>query len=200
MPAMRQNQETRLNRQTAVPRLIGNHEDFLIVSALAGPAKDIGDLTKEAANAFLFGGAMGGALPTAFGLALAQPKRRVLCVTGDGDLLMSLGMLATIGAARQPNLAVVCVDNALYQETGGQGSHTGMGVNLAQIATGAGFSAVRDIHDEDQLDEASNLLRQSNGPTFVLLRVDSTPPPAYVRSWHAADAKTAFRRALLGHR
>lgn len=190
----------KLNRQTAVPALIGKHEDFLIVSGLAGPAKDIGALTKETPNTFLFGGAMGGALPMAFGLALAQPDRRILCVTGDGDLLMCLGMLATIGAMKPSNLAVVCVDNALYQETGSQDSHTGMGVNLAAIAEGAGFSVVRDVDSEEKITDASTVLRQSNGPAFVLLRVDATPPPKYVRNWQASEAKTAFRKALLGTR
>ncbi|MEM1307325.1 MAG: thiamine pyrophosphate-dependent enzyme [Pseudomonadota bacterium] len=191
-------QSPRLNRQEAVPRLVGDPSDFLIVTGLAGPAKDIGHLTQEAPNAFLFGGAMGGAVPAALGLALAQPDRRVLCVTGDGDLLMSMGTLATIGALGVANLAVVCVDNALYQETGGQTSHTAMGVDLAAIASGAGFGAVRTVNAEDQLADASTLLRQSNGPAFVLLQVDGTPPPKYLRNWNAAERKAMFRRHVLG--
>ena len=190
----------RLARQAAVPKLIGDPSDFLIVAGLAGPAKDIGALTKESPNTFLFGGAMGGAVPMALGLALAQPERRVLCVTGDGELLMALGALATVGAMQPPNLAVVCVDNALYQETGGQPSHTAMGVDLAQIAAGAGFTVTRDVQSEDALGEASAALRTSNGPVFVLLRVDHSPPPKYGRNWHAAESKTAFRKALLGTR
>lgn len=192
--------QSRLNRQTAVPALIGDHADFLIVSGLAGPAKDIGALTQEAGNTFLFGGAMGGAVPMALGLALAQPEQRILCVTGDGDLLMSIGTLATIGALKPANLAVVCVDNALYQETGSQDSHTAMGVNLARIAEGSGFAATRDVTREDQLADASAVLRQTNGPAFVLLRVDGTPPPKYARNWHASEMKTAFRKSLLGTR
>ena len=113
-----------LDRSAAVPALIGNPDDFLIIAGLAGPAKEIGALTKDGDNAFIFAGAMGGAVTTALGLAIAQPERRVLCVTGDGDLLMSLGALATVGVVQPPNLSIVCVDNALYQETGGQTSHT----------------------------------------------------------------------------
>jgi phosphonopyruvate decarboxylase len=192
--------KARLNRRTAIPALIGNPDDFLIIAGLGGSAKDIGALTQETPNVFLFSGAMGGALPTALGLALAQPQRRVLCVTGDGDLLMSLGMLATIGAAKISNLAVVCVDNALYQETGSQASHTGKGVNLAAIAQGAGFPVVRDVSREQEIADASAVLRQSNGAAFVLLRVDDTPPPPYRRNSHAAERKAAFRHALLGTR
>ena len=186
-----------LDRKTAVPALVGAPDDFLIVAGLAGPAKDIAALTNDADNTFLFAGAMGGAVATALGLALAQPERRVLCVTGDGDLLMSLGSLATVGALKVANLAVVCVDNALYQETGGQKSHTALGVDLGVVASGCGF-ITRQIGDLDQLPEASQLLRQSNGPVFVHLKVGPQAPAKYSRNLQAADAKVRFRRALLG--
>lgn len=186
-----------LDRNKAVPALIGNPDDFLIVAGLAGPAKDIGHMTDKA---FLFGGAMGGAVMAGLGLALAQPDRRVLCVTGDGDLLMSLGSLATVGVMKPSNFALVCVDNALYQETGGQRSHTGHGIDLAQVAAGCGFTVTRDISEESQLEEASGLLRHSNGPTFILLRVDSTPSPKGIRNLQAAETKAEFRQHVLGHR
>jgi thiamine pyrophosphate-dependent acetolactate synthase large subunit-like protein len=187
----------RMDRNKAVPALIGNTDDFLIVTGLAGPAKDVGHLTDKA---FLFGGAMGGAVMAALGLALAQPDRKVLCVTGDGDLLMSLGSLATVGVMQPPNLSVVCVDNALYQETGGQTSHTGMGVNVAEVAAGCGFAVTRDIWDESELEEASSLLRQGNASTFILLRVDDTPSPKGIRNLHATETKAAFREHVLGDR
>ena len=184
-------------RTEAVPSLIGNADDFLIVAGLAGPAKDIGALTNDGDNAFIFAGAMGGAVTTALGLALAQPDRRVLCVTGDGDLLMSLGALATVGVVQPSNLSIVCVDNGLYQETGGQTSHTGLGVNLAEIASGCGITTVREASSREEISEAAPILRQSNGPSFVLLRVDKTPPPKSKRDLQASEAKTRFRRALL---
>lgn len=187
----------RLDRNKAVPALIGNPDDFLIIAGLAGPAKDIGGMTDKA---FLFGGAMGGAVMAGLGLALAQPDKKVLCVTGDGDLLMSLGSLATVGVMKPANFSVVCVDNALYQETGGQTSHTGMGVNVAEVAAGCGFAVTRDVSDESQLEEASKLLRQGNASTFVLLRVDDTPPPKGIRNLHATETKSAFREMVLGHR
>jgi thiamine pyrophosphate-dependent acetolactate synthase large subunit-like protein len=187
-----------LPRVEAVPALIGNPDDFLIVAGLAGPAKDIGALTNDGDNCFIFAGAMGGAVTTALGLALAQPKRRVLCVTGDGDLLMSLGALATVGAMQPSNLSIVCVDNALYQETGGQTSHTGMGINLAEIAGGCGIKTTREARTADDIKDAAQVLRQSNGPSFVLLRVDSSPPPKSKRNLQASETKEKFRRALLG--
>lgn len=190
----------RLDRTKAVPKLIGNPDDFLIITGLAGPAKDIGAMVGDAPNTFQFAGAMGGALATALGLALARPDKRVLCVTGDGDLLMSMGSLAMIGALKPSNLSVVCVDNALYQETGGQPSHTSMGVDLATIAAGSGFPVTRDVSTEDQLEEAATVLRQSNSTSFVLLRVDEREPAKRKRNLHAAEIKSAFREALLGQR
>lgn len=189
--------ENFIPRAEAVPALVGNPDDFLIVAGLAGPAKDIGALTNDGDNAFIFAGAMGGAVTTALGLALAQPDRRVLCVTGDGDLLMSLGALATVGVVQPSNLSIVCVDNGLYQETGGQTSHTGMGVNLAEIASGCNIATVREASSREEISEAAPILRQSNGPSFVLLRVDDTPPPKSKRNLQASEAKTKFRRALL---
>ncbi len=190
----------RLDRAEAVPALIGNALDFLIVAGLAGPAKDIGALTRDGENAFIFAGAMGGAVPAALGLAIAQPDRRVLCVTGDGDLLMSLGSLATVGAVQPSNLAIVCVDNSLYQETGGQTSHTGMGINLAVVASGCGIGTTREATTAAEIADAATVLRQSNGPSFVLLRVNDTPPPKseIKRSLQASSSKERFRKALLG--
>ncbi len=189
-----------LDRAEAVPALIGNSDDFLIIAGLAGPAKDIGALTKDGDNAFIFAGAMGGAVTTALGLALAQPDKRVLCVTGDGDLLMSLGALATVGVMQPTNLSIVCVDNALYQETGGQTSHTGLGVDLATVASGCGIATTRDATTAEEIADAAQVLRQSNGPSFVLLRVSDAPPPKSEvrRILQASVTKTRFMKALHG--
>src|SRR5262249_25099920 len=99
-----------LDRREALPALIGRHEDFLIVAGLAGAARDIAALTENGANGFAMGGAMGGACMIGLGLALAQRDRRVLVLTGDGELLMNVGALATIALLNPPNLSIICVD------------------------------------------------------------------------------------------
>jgi len=187
-----------LDRRSAVPRLIGDPSDFLIVAGLAGTAREIGHLTDGAPNAFLLAGAMGAATMMGLGLALVQPERRVLVVTGDGELLMSLGALTNVGVLQPPNLAIVCVDNGHYGETGNQLSHTSLGVDLAAIAAGAGIAATRTATTEAEIDAAAPLLRESNGPAFVLLKVSDAPPPTFIRSFDAVESKHAFRRALLG--
>ncbi len=189
-----------LDRRLALPKLVGNPSDFLIVSGLAGAAKDVGQLAKEAPNTFLFGGAMGGATMTGLGLALAQPSRRVLVVLGDGDLLMCVGSLATISAMHPKNLAVICVDNELYGETGEQRTHTQLGTDLSAVASGFGIPVVHKIVTEQDIGPAASSIRQSNSPVFVLLKVNGGPPPNYNRNWHAEECKVAFRKALLGRR
>ena len=190
--------KTLLDRKLALPKLIGNTNRFLIISGLAGPAKDIGYLTQESPNTFLFGGAMGGAMPTALGLAVSRPSDRVLCVTGDGDLLMSMGSLATIASVKPKNLIIICIDNGLYQETGGQKSHTGLGVNLSKVAEGCGIPNVLSIVNEQELNKGSLLIDNNlDGPIFILLKVSEEKPPQYSRNWNASEEKVKFRKNLL---
>ncbi len=190
--------ERTLDRKLAVPALIGNHSDLLIVAGLAGTAKDIGALSNESPNVFLMGGAMGAAVPFAMGLAYAQPDRRVLAVTGDGDLMMSIGILSTIGVMQPPNLAILCVDNGHYGETGYQEGHTNRGVDLDKIAQGSGIATTHTVSTEADYAAAAQSLRASNGPAFVWLRVTTERPPAYKRNFDAVERKAVFRRALLG--
>ncbi|MGE3536763.1 MAG: thiamine pyrophosphate-dependent enzyme [Candidatus Tectimicrobiota bacterium] len=187
-----------LDRCDAVPKLIGNPNDFLIITGLAGTAKDIAHLCGSNPNYYTCAGVMGGATAMGLGLALAQPTRRVLVVTGDGELLMNVGSLATVSIMRPPNLSIICVDNGHYGETGYQKSHTSLGVDLAVIATGSGIQHVRTITQEADIPEAAALLRQVTEPAFVLLKVKPTDPPKVRRSMDAAWTKHRFRDALLG--
>jgi phosphonopyruvate decarboxylase len=187
-----------LDRCQAVPALVGRHEDFLIVTGLAGTAKDIAALTKDGAHIYAMAGAMGAAAMMGFGLALAQPERRVLVVTGDGELLMNVGALATIAVANPPNLSIICVDNGHYGETGYQKSHTSLGVDLEKIAIGAGIKASCSVAREDEIASASRLIRESNATAFVCLRVKATNPPSYRRVMDPAACRNRFRSALLG--
>lgn len=187
-----------VNRQEAIPALLSNHKDLLIVTGLAGSAKDIGHLTKDGDNTFTMAGAMGGAAAMGLGLALAQPNKRVVVVTGDGELLMNLSSLATIAVAKAPNLSVVCVDNGHYQETGDQESHTSQGVDLAAIAAGSGIKTCRTVTTMEEVEDARQLLAGANDTCFIHVKIDRTPPPVFKRDMDAANVKTRFRKALLG--
>jgi thiamine pyrophosphate-dependent acetolactate synthase large subunit-like protein len=187
-----------LDRCDAVPALIGRHEDFLIVSGLAGTSRDVAALTKDGAHSYTMAGAMGGACMIGLGLALARRDKRVLVVTGDGELLMNVGALSTIAVLNPANLAIICVDNGHYGETGYQKSHTSLGVDLEKIAAGSGIKATRTISAEGELADGARLLRQGNGTAFVVLRVKPTDPPAFRRNMDPSACRNRFRAALLG--
>jgi thiamine pyrophosphate-dependent acetolactate synthase large subunit-like protein len=194
------NEARLLDRKTAVPAIVGDPSDLLIVCGLAGASKDIAHLTDDGDNIFTMAGAMGGATAMGLGLALSRPDKRVLVVTGDGELLMNVGTLATVGIMKPANLSILCVDNGHYGETGYQESHTQRGVDLEVIAQGSAIPVTRTVTTEDQISEAAKVLRNSNASSFILLRVSTEPPPVVKRSMDASERKTAFRRALLGTR
>ena len=187
-----------LDRADAVPAIVGNHEDFLIVTGLAGTSKEFGALTKDGDHLFSMAGTMGAATMMGFGLALARPERRVLVATGDGELLMNIGALATIAVHNPPNLSILCVDNGHYGETGYQLSHTSLGVDLEAIAKGAGIKATRTVETAQQIADGARTLRESNGTSFVVLRVKPSDPPKYKRDLNASNCRARFRKALLG--
>lgn len=187
-----------LDRQIAVPALIPNPTDFLVIGGLAGAAQELCALTNDGPNVYALGGAMGAATMMGLGLALAQPDRRVLAITGDGELLMNLGSLATCAVLNPPNLRIVCVDNGHYGETGNQESHTGLGVQLDKIATGSGFSNVFTVNTEADIPEARRLLNAETGLCFILLRVKDGPALKASRSLDPAFTRNRFRMALLG--
>ena len=185
-----------LDRREAVPRLIGRHEDFLIVCGLAGTSRDIAALTKDGAHIYAMAGAMGAAVSAGLGLALARPDKLVLVATGDGELLMNLGALATVAVLNPPNLKILCVDNGHYGETGWQKSHTSLGVDLERIAVGSGIKLTRTVAREADLADGARLLREGNASAFVLLRVKPTDSPAYKRNLDPSACRTRFRAAL----
>jgi pyruvate/2-oxoacid:ferredoxin oxidoreductase beta subunit len=185
-----------LERSEAVPKLIGRHEDFLFISGLGGTARDVGAVAGDGAHVYSMGGAMGAPCMMGLGLALARPDKRVLVVTGDGDLLMSVGSLAAIAVVNPPNLAIVCVDNGHYGETGWQQSHTSLGVDLEKMAAGAGIKRTCTVANEADIAAGARMLREGNGTSFVLLRVKPTEPAEFKRNFDASFTRTRFKTAL----
>lgn len=187
-----------LDRITAVPAVVGNASDFLIVAGLAGTAKDMAAMTNDGANFYGMAGAMGAAVSMGLGLALARPDKQVLVATGDGELLMNVGSLATAAIMNPPNLKILCVDNGHYGETGYQKSHTCLGVDLEQMAIGAGIKATCSIEKEADLPKGARMLRETNGTSFVLLRVKPTDGPKVKRLLDPAASRVRFRLGTLG--
>ena len=188
-----------LERRHAVSSLIGDPGDTLFISGLAGSKDDVLSVVgADSTAAFTLSGAMGAAVAMGLGLALAQPDRKVVVVTGDGELLMNVGTLASVGVLNPPNLSIICVDNEHYGETGWQESHTGRGVDITKMAEGGCIPNVRTVTKEAELAEAAQMLSEGNGTSFVLVKVAPTKAASIYRSRDASWHKGKFREALLG--
>ena len=187
---------TRLDRRSSVARLLAGRQDLLVVSGLGSPTYDVAAAGDHALNFYLWG-AMGGAAMVGLGLALAQPRRPVLVVTGDGEMLMGLGALATIGARNPGNLTVAVLDNESYGETGGQESHTAHGADLAAVARGCGISDSRIIVEEDDLQSfAGRIHRLGESSAVGVLKISTDEDQRVLPSRDAAFLKDRFRLAL----
>jgi thiamine pyrophosphate-dependent acetolactate synthase large subunit-like protein len=186
-----------IDRRDAVAALLRARGGALIVTGLGSPTWDVAAIEDSPHNFYLWG-AMGAAAMLGLGLALAQPSRRVVVITGDGELLMGLGSLATIGVERPSNLSIVVIDNERYGETGMQASHTARGVDLAAMARAAGFPAAATVATAQELDASLPAIYDGSGPTLLVVKVLANQPPLRVPLRDGTHIKNRFREALLG--
>ena len=186
-----------LRRREVVARLVADRGELLVVGGLGAPSWDL-TAAGDHPLTFPLWGAMGGAAMIGLGLALARPTRRVLVVTGDGEMLMGLGALATIAVQAPANLAVVVLDNERYGETGMQATHTAGPTNLSAVAAGAGIPVVGDIFDQAQLEAALPRIRAEPGPVFFDIKVRAEDLPLVLPPKDGVRLKDRFRAALLG--
>jgi len=186
-----------LERREAVARLLASRADALLVTGLGSTTWDAAAAGDRAENFYVWGG-MGGAVMIGLGLAIAQPARRVLVVTGDGEMLMGLGSLATVAVQRPKNLAVVVVDNERYGETGMQDTHTRFGVDLPGMAAAAGFPETRTVRTPAELEALPALLYETRGPILASLKVAASRQPSVLPPRDGTYLKHRFRHAVLG--
>src|SRR5262245_23970695 len=186
-----------LRRRELVAKLVADRGDLLVVTGLGSTTYDCGAAGDHPLNFYLWG-AMGSAVTVGLGLALAQPERRVLVITGDGEMLMGLGALATVAAKQPQNLAVAVIDNERYGETGMQETHTASGIDLAGMAAKAGFPITASVANAEQVGSAITALRTKPGPVFVVFKVSAARDPLVLPPRDGAYLKHRFREALLG--
>jgi thiamine pyrophosphate-dependent acetolactate synthase large subunit-like protein len=162
-----------LDRRRVVAALLANREGALVVGGLGASTNDMAASGDHDRNFYLWG-AMGGAVMIGLGLALAQPRLPVMVITGDGEMLMGMGSLATVGLQKPTNLSIVVLDNERYGETGGQTSHTAMAVDLVGVATACGIADTRAI---STMAEAEAFAKQfqdlAAGPRFANVKIDA---------------------------
>jgi thiamine pyrophosphate-dependent acetolactate synthase large subunit-like protein len=184
-----------LDRRELVQRLLVDRGNLLVVPGLGSATYDVAAAGDHPLNFYLWG-AMGGTAMIALGLALARPDRRVVAIPGDGDMLMGLGSLATIGVKQPNNLVVVVLDNARYGETGMQASHTDAGVDFAALALACRFRQARTLTRIEEAADVRKLLHAGDGPILVNAKIkpDDVPRILPLRDGHSI--KDRFIAAL----
>lgn len=185
-----------LDRRLLCAAVLKDRGDMLVIAGLGAPAWDITAIGDCDTNFPLWGG-MGGAAMLGLGLALAQPRRKVLVITGDGEMLMGLGSLATIAVQRPDNLAILVQDNEHYGETGMQPTHTADGVDLVAMARGAGIARTLLVTQPDQLDSLRAAIH-APGCLFALAKIAPTREALVLPPRDGALLQARMRAALLG--
>jgi thiamine pyrophosphate-dependent acetolactate synthase large subunit-like protein len=186
---------TMLDRREFVQQLLIDRGDLLVVPGLGSATYDVAAAGDHPLNFYLWG-AMGGTAMIALGLALARPDRRVVAIPGDGDMLMGIGSLATIGVKQPNNLVVVVLDNARYGETGMQRSHTDAGIDFAAMALACRFRQAQTVMRIEEAGEVRRLMHTGEGPILVNAKIkpDDAPRVLPLRDGHAI--KQRFTTAL----
>jgi len=183
-----------LDRRQFVARLLADRADLMVVTGIGSSTYDVAACGDHALNFYLWS-AMGSTAMVGLGLALARPDRRVAVITGDGDMLMGMGSLATIGVKRPGNLSIVVLDNRHYSATGMQPSHTAAGIDLAGAAQACRFARVEQVAELDRAAEMRALLHAGQGPIFIHARVEADDQPRIIPSRDGIAIKHRFMQA-----
>lgn len=185
-----------LDRRDAVNQILAARRDALVVTGLGSSTYDVAAAGDHERNFYLWG-AMGGAATLGLGLALAQPHVPVIVITGDGEMLMGLGSLATIGWQKPKNLTVIVLDNSRYGETGGQDSHTAHGTDLVAAARSCGIDDARQVATADDVKNlAGDIHTTGSGARFAVVRIDAAEQPRVLPPRDPTFLMTRTRRAL----
>jgi thiamine pyrophosphate-dependent acetolactate synthase large subunit-like protein len=185
-----------LDRRSVVAGLLSNRRDAIVVGGLGASTYDIAAAGDHDRNLYLWG-AMGGAVMIGLGIALAQPKLPVVVITGDGEMLMGMGSLATVGLQKPANLTIVVLDNEVYGETGGQASHTAATVDLIGVARACGIADARAIATMADIETFTPSMQDvSSGPRFANIKIDSANLERVLSSRDGQFTVTRIRGAL----
>jgi thiamine pyrophosphate-dependent acetolactate synthase large subunit-like protein len=164
-----------VNRFDLTKRLVARLEkDEAVIGGIGNTNFDLWSAGRRPQNFYMLG-SMGLAIPIALGVALAQPRRHVIALEGDGSLLMQLGCLTTIAALKPANLTMVIMDNGLYQITGGQPTPAAGIADYVALARAAGLAKSAWAADEEDFEGLVDLALAEGGPTFIAARIDDKP-------------------------
>jgi thiamine pyrophosphate-dependent acetolactate synthase large subunit-like protein len=184
-----------LDRRTVAATLLQDRGDLLVVTGLGSASYDAFAAGDHDGNYYLWA-AMGSAATVGFGLAMTRRKRPVLVLTGDGEMLMGLGALASIGQKLPPNLTIAVLDNGHYGETGMQASHTGRGIELSRFAAAANFPWTGVVTDMDGVAALRERIHARSGTTFASIKIAADELPRVLPPRDGVHVKNRFRAAL----
>ena len=167
------NKANLLERRSVVSSLLAKRGDAVVVGGLGASTYDIAAAGDHDRNFYLWG-AMGGAVMIGLGVALAQPKMPVLVITGDGEMLMGIGSLATVGLQKPKNLSILVLDNEAYGETGGQTSHTSSAADLVGVARACGIPDSKSMSTLAEIQDFAKATQDvASGPRFANVKIDA---------------------------
>ncbi len=189
--------EPALLRRAVVKKILAKRGDAAVVTGIGNAIHDVFAAGDDDRNMYL-SGIMGGASMVAFGVALAQPRRRVIVITGDGELLAGIGSLATIGVEKPKNLSIVVIDNQAYGATGNQHTHTARGVDLVGIAKASGFERAEQVSKASELDGMIDAIYRGDGPYFAVVKVSTRSGPRGDAPKDGTLLARRFRAAVAG--
>jgi len=185
-----------LDRRAVVKSLLADRKDALVVGGLGATTYDLAAAGDHPRN-FSLWGAMGGAVMIGLGLALAQPKLPVVVITGDGEALMGMGSLATVGLQKPANLTIIVLDNECYGETGGQISHTSAAADLVGVAKACGIKDARTLETMSEIEGYGKSLQDViAGPRFANVKINATEAERVLSNRDGMFIITRFRGAL----
>ncbi len=184
-----------LDRRAVVAELLKDRAELLVVTGLGSPSWDVYAAGDHDLTYYLWAG-MGSATTTGLGLALAQPTKPVLVLTGDGEMLMGMGALATAALKAPENLTIVVLDNGAFGETGNQASHTAAGVSLAGIAKACGFPQTTEIDGMADVAELRTRIHARTSLAFATIRIGNAEHPKALPPRDGVHMKNRLRAAL----
>jgi len=185
-----------LDRRSVVGSLLAERKDAIVVGGLGASTYDIAAAGDHDRNLYLWG-AMGGAVMIGLGVALAQPDLPVVVITGDGEMLMGMGSLATVGLQKPGNLTIVVLDNEVCGETGGQASHTAGAADLVGIARACGIADARAMATMADIENFARSMQDlSSGPRFASIKIDGANLERVLSSRDGTFIVTRIRGAL----
>ncbi|HJZ22732.1 MAG TPA: thiamine pyrophosphate-dependent enzyme [Bradyrhizobium sp.] len=183
-----------MNRFDLTAKLVAKlkHEEA-VIGGIGNTNFDLWAAGHRPQNFYMLG-SMGLALPIALGVALAQPKRRIFALEGDGSLLMQLGCLSTIATLKPKNLTIVVMDNGIYQITGAQPTPASGVADIVAIAIGSGLANSAWAADEEDFERLIEQSLTASGPTLIGVRIDDKPGTGTTRR----DPVQIRERFMLG--